>query len=254
SLPERHLGLQISAKDNYEETINTMATHIEKTVDVDRILQICMSKRHTTVEKLNTHKPNLRIGVAKDEAFNFTYHENLRALSQIGEIKYFSPIKDKTLPDVDFLYLAGGYPELYLDKLSANKSMRLAIKKFALSGGKILAECGGMMYLSKNIIDKEGQKFPMVDFLDQDASMENMKLKLGYRKIKLKNETLYGHEFHYSNLVDSQEETNEIEVYSARDKQLDTKIIRKNNVLASYIHFYWGEKNIFETFWKQTNS
>ncbi len=254
SLPERHLGLQISAKDNYEDTIDAMATHIEKTVDVDKIIQLCMSKRPTTIETPNTHKPNLRIGVAKDEAFNFTYHENLRALSQIGEIKYFSPIKDKTLPDVDFLYLAGGYPELYLDKLSANTSMRLAIKEFALSGGKILAECGGMMYLSKNIIDKEGQKFPMVNFLDQDASMENMKLKLGYRKIKLKNETLYGHEFHYSNLVDSQEETKDIEVYSARDKQLDTKVIRKNNVLASYIHFYWGEKNIFDTFWKQTNS
>ncbi len=70
----------------------------------------------------------------------------------------------------------------------------------------------------------------------------------------MKNETLYGHEFHYSNLVDSQEETKDIEVYSARDKQLDTKVIRKNNVLASYIHFYWGEKNIFDTFWKQTNS
>ena len=254
SLAERHLGLQISAKDNYEETINAMAAHIEKTVDVDKILQLCECKRPKTVEISNSHKPKLKIGVAKDEAFNFTYHENLRALSQIGEIEYFSPIKDKTLPDVDFIYLAGGYPELYLDKLSENKSMRLAIKEFALSGGKILAECGGMMYLSKNIIDKDGRKFPMVNFLDQDTSMENMKLKLGYRKIKLKNETLYGHEFHYSNLVNSHEETKDIEVYSARDKQLDTKVIRKNNVLASYIHFYWGEKNIFDTFWKQTNS
>ena len=63
-----------------------------------------------------------------------------------------------------------------------------------------------------------------------------------------------GHEFHYSNLVDSQEETKGFEVYSARNKQLDTKVIRKKNVLASYIHFYWGEKNIFDTFWKQTNS
>jgi cobyrinic acid a,c-diamide synthase len=254
NLPERHLGLQISAKDNYEETINTMATHIEKTVDVDRLLEICNSKRPEYKAESIKAKQKLRIGVAKDEAFNFTYHENLRALSELGEIKYFSPINDKTLPEVDFIYLAGGYPELYLDKLSENKSMRSAIKEFALSGGKILAECGGMMYLSKNIIDKDGKKFPMVDFLDQDASMENMKLKLGYRKIKLKNETLYGHEFHYSNLVNSQEETKDIEVYSARDKQLDTKVIRKNNVLASYIHFYWGEKNIFDAFWKQTNS
>jgi len=249
NLPERHLGLQISAKDNYEETINAMASHLEKTVDIDKILEICKSKKpsYKVCPPINTSK--LRIGIAKDEAFNFTYHENLRALSQIGEISYFSPINDNRLPEVDFVYLAGGYPELYLKELSKNKSMRKSIQEFAASGGKILAECGGMMYLSNNIIDKDGNLFPMVGFLNQNASMENMKLKLGYRKIKLQNETLLGHEFHYSHLINSKEETNEIEVYSARDKQLDTQVIRKNNVLASYIHFYWGEKNIYKTFW-----
>jgi cobyrinic acid a,c-diamide synthase len=251
NLPERHLGLQISAKDNYEDTINAMASHLEKTVDIDKILDICNSKRPKyNAESINA-KSELRIGVAKDEAFNFTYHENLRALSQIGEISYFSPINDSILPEVDFIYLAGGYPELYLDKLSQNIDMRKAILDFAASGGKILAECGGMMYLSKNIIDKDGNLFPMVGFLDQNASMENMKLKLGYRKVKLEEDTLFGHEFHYSHLVDSKEETKDIEVYSARDKRLDTQVIRKNNVLASYIHFYWGEKNIYTTFWEK---
>jgi len=129
--------------------------------------------------------------------------------------------------------------------------MRNAINEFAQSGGKVLAECGGMMYLSKNIIDKDGKTYPMVGFLNQNASMENMKLKLGYRKIKLKAEILFGHEFHYSHLVNSLEKTEGIEVYSARDKQLDTQVIRKNNVLASYIHFYWGEKNIYDSFWKK---
>ena len=251
NLPERHLGLQISAKDNYEETINEMALHLEKTVDIDHLLEICNSKRPKYKAESIKSKPKLRIGVAKDEAFNFTYHENLRALSQLGEIKYFSPINDSSLPEVDFLYLAGGYPELYLEQLSQNESMRNAINEFTQSGGKVLAECGGMMYLSKNIIDKDGKTYPMVGFLNQNASMENMKLKLGYRKIKLKDEILFGHEFHYSHLVDSLEKTEGIEVYSARDKQLDTQVIRKNNVLASYIHFYWGEKNIYDSFWKK---
>jgi len=251
NLPERHLGLQISAKDNYEETINEMALHLEKTVDIDHLLEICNSKRPKYKAESIKSKPKLKIGVAKDEAFNFTYHENLRALSQLGEIKYFSPINDSSLPEVDFLYLAGGYPELYIEQLSQNESMRNAINEFAQSGGKVLAECGGMMYLSKNIIDKDGKTYPMVGFLDQNASMENMKLKLGYRKIKLKDEILFGHEFHYSHLVDSLEKTEGIEVYSARDKQLDTQVIRKNNVLASYIHFYWGEKNIYDSFWKK---
>lgn len=250
NLPERYLGLQISAKDNYEDTINEMALHLDKTVDIDKILDICKSDRPDYKVSPVIKNSKLRIGVAKDEAFNFTYHENLKALSQIGEISYFSPINDSSIPEVDFIYLAGGYPELYLKELSQNKNMRKSIQDFATSGGKILAECGGMMYLSNNIVDKDGNLFPMVGFLDQNASMENMKLKLGYRKIKLKEETLYGHEFHYSHLVDSKEETKGIEVYSARDKQLDTQVIRKNNVLASYIHFYWGEKNIYSTFWE----
>jgi len=109
NLPERHLGLQISAKDNYEETINEMALHLEKTVDIDHLLEICNSKRPKYKAESIKSKPKLKIGVAKDEAFNFTYHENLRALSQLGEIKYFSPINDSSLPEVDFLYLAGGY-------------------------------------------------------------------------------------------------------------------------------------------------
>lgn len=251
NLPERHLGLQISAKDNYEDTINAMALHLEKTVDIDSILDLCRTKRPNYKASSNKTNTKLIIGVAKDEAFNFTYHENLRALSQIGEISYFSPINDSILPEVDFIYLAGGYPELYLKELSQNISMRKSIQDFATSGGKILAECGGMMYLSKNIIDKDGNLFPMVGFLDQNASMENMKLKLGYRKIRLEDDTLFGHEFHYSHLVDSKEGTKDIEVYSARDKRLDTQVIRKNNVLASYIHFYWGEKNIYTIFWEK---
>ncbi len=250
-LPERHLGLQISAKDNYETTIDAMAEHLEKTVNIDRLLEICQRNRPDYELKATTKSKTLKIGIAKDEAFNFTYHENLRALSELGELSYFSPMHDQSLPDVDFIYLAGGYPELYLQQLSDNINMRTAIHNFALSGGKILAECGGMMYLSKNIIDKDGKGFPMVDFLEQDASMENMKLKLGYRKIKLQNETLFGHEFHYSQLTNSKEKTKDIEVYSARDKQLETQVIRKNNVLASYIHFYWGEKNIYKTFWEK---
>jgi len=249
NLPERHLGLQISAKDNYEETIQLMAQHLEKTVEIDRLLEICKSPRHEFTEKAAINRSKLRIGIAKDEAFNFTYHENLEALSRLGEITYFSPIADQSLPDVDLIYLAGGYPELHLDQLSANTIMRSAIHEFAASGGKILAECGGMMYLSNTIIDNDGKTYPMVGFLNQDASMEHMKLKLGYRKVKFKAECLYGHEFHYSQLINSKETTENTEVYSARNKQLDTQVIRKNNVVASYIHFYWGEKNIYDSFW-----
>jgi cobyrinic acid a,c-diamide synthase len=249
NLPERHLGLQISAEDNYEETINLMAKHLEKTVEVDRLLKICSSPQPEFTTRPAITSSKLRIGIAKDEAFNFTYHENLEALSRLGEISYFSPITDQSLPEVDLIYLAGGYPELHLEQLSENTAMRTAIHKFAASGGKILAECGGMMYLSHNIIDKDGKAYPMVGFLNQDASMENMKLKLGYRKVKLKDDCLFGHEFHYSQLINSQEKTEDIEVFSARNKQLDTQVIRKNNVVASYIHFYWGEKNIYNSFW-----
>ncbi|WP_372750998.1 cobyrinate a,c-diamide synthase [Labilibaculum sp.] len=252
-LPSRHLGLQISDSSEYDEVIEKIAKHISKTVDIDELLHLtkCPVKKNKTYE--GKERGKLKISVAKDEAFNFTYHENLTALEKLGEITFFSPLKDQQLPATDLLYLAGGYPELYLQELSANKNMREAIDKYCSNGGRVLAECGGMMYLSTSIIDSDSNEFPMVGYLNQKASMENMKLKLGYRKICIDNKICFGHEFHYSKLLHPETEFSIGEIYSARDKKQDTLLFRKGNTIASYIHFYWGEKNILNILLENTS-
>lgn len=105
-----------------------------------------------------------------------------------------------------------------------------------------------MMYLCDEIIDSKANAYAMVGILNQKASMENMKLKLGYRKVSVNDQTYFGHEFHYSNLVNAQKEFSVGEIYSARNKKMDTLLFKKNNVIASYVHFYWGEKNILDLF------
>ncbi|RUT79023.1 cobyrinate a,c-diamide synthase [Ancylomarina longa] len=245
-LPSRHLGLDISDSQNYEQKIEFITTHIAATVNMECLLKITNVPFKESKQDLQIRKSNLKIAVAKDEAFNFTYHENLLALEQLGEIIYFSPLNDSLLPETDLLYLSGGYPELFLKQLSNNNAMKLAIFEYCSRGGKVLAECGGMMYLSRNIIDKQSNKFPMVGFLSQDTSMENMKLSLGYRKVILNGEALFGHEFHYSKIIEPQVDSCIGKIYSARDAEVDTLLFKKKNTIASYIHFYWGEKDILD--------
>ncbi len=248
NLPSRHLGLQITDSTQYDSIIEKIAAHISKTVDINMLLEICSSPFQKQLQTTSKTKGKLKITVAKDEAFNFTYHENLFALNQLGEVNYFSPLHDESLPETDFLYLAGGYPELYLKELSANVKMREAIRAYCENGGKVLAECGGMMYLCDEIIDSNGYAFPMLGILKQKSSMENMKLKLGYRKVIVDNQEYFGHEFHYSNLIETDNEFSIGDIYSARNKKMDTILFRKNNVIASYVHFYWGERNIMDLF------
>lgn len=192
----------------------------------------------------------MKIAVAHDEAFNFTYRENIDRLRAWGEVVFFSPIHDQVLPSCDFLYLPGGYPEFFLQPLTDNVRMRQQIHDYIEQGGRTLAECGGMMYLCTAITDADGTSYPMVDILKQTATMEGMKLHLGYREWN----GFPGHEFHYSHIV---EETNTKTLPQGIDGQarneeqyasstLHPSLYKYKNLRASYIHLYWGEKNLFD--------
>ncbi len=110
---------------------------------------------------------SVRVGLAYDPAFCFYYPENLELLEEEGaRVVRFSPIQDCTLPEVDLLYLGGGYPELYAERLTQNYEMRQAIHKYAANGGAIYAECGGMMYLMEAIRDFEGRSHEMVGLFE----------------------------------------------------------------------------------------
>jgi len=163
SISMRHLGLVPAIEerrraDNFDERIYLIKDTIKKGIDIDRMLDIAKSAPFLerpsctmfSERKLDGKRPV--IGVALDEAFNFYYHDNLELLQKAGaEISYFSPIHDSKLPDVDGLYLGGGYPELFAAELEANVSMREDIKRVSETGLPIYAECGGLMYLTERI-------------------------------------------------------------------------------------------------------
>ena len=249
-IPSRHLGLHI--EDKFQELIESAASHIGTHANINELLNVATSIKKTKVENLTNRinpigfeekiETKLKIVIAKDEAFTFTYVENLAYLKQLGDITFFSPIHDTKLPEADIIYLAGGYPELYLEQLSSNAKMRAAIKNAAENGIKILAECGGMMYLGNQIINAEGIAFNMAGVFNFSTTMEQKKLHLGYRKVVFEDETIWGHEFHYSSMIHDQYDSI-AKVYTARKREIATKVFSYKNVMASYIHLYWGAGN-----------
>lgn len=251
-IPSRHLGLTLDEKFRFEEFSDRIAASIEKYIQVDDLLNIC-SKETENVQPISApvssfSSRKLKIAVAHDEAFNFTYQENINQLKECGDVELFSPIRHFSVPlSADLLYLPGGYPEFFSSPLSANKSMIQSIRDYALSGGRVLAECGGMMYLCNSITGMDGISYPMAGVLDQEATMENMKLHLGYRMGEYNGVTWRGHEFHYSSLRNPMESA--CQLYSARNTTVDTALIRYKNVIAGYTHLYWGEQCIFDL-WK----
>ena len=251
-VPSRHLGLSLSELQELDALPEDVAALIEKHVDIDRLLEACMRPRPALPAEELLPKPaptGRKIAVARDEAFNFIYEENIRTLSLHGEVSFFSPLKDEPLPECDLLYIPGGYPEFYLSELASAERTRSSIAAYAASGGRVLAECGGMMYLCRAIRDEEGKAYPMCGVLDQEATMEGMRLRLGYRKLRLAGCEYRGHEFHYSSIVPQEVgEATVGEQLTARDEVAPTLLYRRGNVLAGYTHLYFAEQDPFALF------
>jgi len=247
TIDERHLGLNTSAEYDRQAIIDAMADHIEKTVNIERLLEVARIEL-PEVEKVQTRTrtPGKVIAVAKDEAFNFIYHANIETLSRYGEIRFFSPLHDEKLPDADLVYLAGGYPELHAQSLAENASMRESIAAWCQSGGATWAECGGLMYLGQRLTLADGATHPMCGVLDLDTTMKESRLTLGYRKVYpagAEGVELRGHEFHYSRISRQGEIETIAEIRNARDQEVETKLFRVGNTIASYLHLYWGERD-----------
>lgn len=249
-IPSRHLGLSLDSQFFLDNFINKVADIVEKHINIDKLLQL--TQRQVTIELQNTKEPIqsqlLDISIAHDEAFNFMYKENVERFREKGTVTYFSPIRDKILPaNTNFLYIPGGYPELYLKELSENKEMIKQIKQYIEGGGYVLAECGGMMYLSSAIIDQNGKRFEMVDIFKQDTTFENMKLTMGYRQVNYGDKSMRGHEFHYSRIVEEDKYClRDIQIENARRKPVNTKIFYYRNAIATYAHIYWAEQGLIK--------
>ena len=247
TIDERHLGLNTSAEYDRQAVIDAMADHIEKTVNIERLLEVAkIELPEVEAVPMRTERSGKVIAVARDEAFNFIYHANIEALSRYGEVRFFSPLHDEKLPDADLVYLAGGYPELHARALAENASMRESIAGWCRSGGATYAECGGLMYLGQTLTLADGASYPMCGVLDLDTTLQEARLTLGYRKVYPTGTAgieLRGHEFHYSRISRQGQIENIAEVRNARDQQVETQLFRAANTIASYLHLYWGERD-----------
>lgn len=241
TIPSRHLGLTIETRQQTEQLISEAAREVEAHVDVDRLIELCDSSTGTQTQELNNSQTQI-IAVARDEAFNFTYRANIDALCRMGTVTFFSPLRDRELPPCDLLYLPGGYPELFATQLAANVAMRRAIADYAEAGGRVLAECGGFMYLCHDI-----DGIMMCGVLPLHTTMQDARLHLGYRQMTIGGETLRGHEFHYSRVCDNQSlgSVEELKLQrSATGTPVATPLYRYKNVVAGYTHWYWAATSI----------
>ena len=239
----RYLGLDFSEMD-----MGNAAENIAEHIDIERLLEEtsrqdnCLDSKEIESRYLAC---NIKILVARNsESFSFIYQEHL---DNWQNITFFDPEKDEEIPeDTDLLYLPGGYPEKHLKELSA-KTMQ-SIRKYAEAGGRILAECGGMMYLCQSILGDEGE-YPMCGVLPYSitARKEDRKLCLGYRSFTYNGLKFKGHEFHYTKFAGPQPESL-AEVFDARGNRTDTPVIRVGNTVASYTHLYWGGEDIVKLF------
>ncbi|SDZ76343.1 cobyrinic acid a,c-diamide synthase [Thalassobacillus cyri] len=210
-MPERHLGLVPSIeRGELDEQLDQLGEAVAETIDVDQIYQISEQPVLTAEPSLFRRKgaSEVTIAVARDEAFNFYYQENLELIEHYGaEVVYFSPLNGEVLPpEADGLYLGGGFPELFPEQLAKNKEVKQSIKEAVEEGLPVLAECGGLMYLSDSITTIDGKTYPMAGVLPGKTEMQAKLASLGYREISgLPNNYLFkngmevrGHEFHYS--------------------------------------------------------
>ena len=245
-VPSRHLGLSLGTRKRMENQIEQTAELIEQYVDVDRLLEIC-TKPFVAEEKRDDRQGNLKIAMANDAAFNFVYRENVEQLRRLGEVVCFSPLNGDVLPKADLVYLPGGYPELFAYRLEKQRKLMGKLFEYAENGGRILAECGGMIYLSRSITNRQGDKsYQMAGILPLNCTMQEAKLHLGYRKMGEGENEWKGHEFHYSKMIHAQNIPSITMQQNAKGQDVQTALYRYKNVIAGYTHWYWGEKNILD--------
>ena len=244
----RYLGLDFSKEAENEGLISALEEH----VDWEALSKLGVSPDESRTfigelgfaacyrrdaRKSEFPRRKVRALIARNaESFSFLYQE---VIDSFASVNYFDPEKDvPSFEGIDLLYLPGGYPEKHLDALVKNEACRKAIKAFAEQGGRIQAECGGMMYLCEQIVTDEGE-YLMCGVLPYSitARKEDRKLSLGYRRFTLDGEEYRGHEFHYTQFL-GETPKSEVQVYNAKGEPVPTPVFRYKNVLASYTHLY----------------
>ena len=245
--PERHLGLQPGVEQKLPEA-DHLAELADKYFDIKLLIKKfpALSASVAPVKNLQSTTPKFskRIAVAQDEAFHFYYVANLEWLrQQDAEIVSFSPLHDNKVPEnMDGLILGGGFPEVFAEKISANKSMLSSIKKTVESGIPTYAECGGLMVLAEVLKLKSGQSLAMAGVVPGMVEMTKRLQYFGYCKIDLPNSgEVRGHEFHYSRWTEESTHANLWDVTRHSTGNSRREGYRTANLHASYIHLYFPQ-------------
>lgn len=252
-MPERHLGLVPSIeRGELTPFFNQLAETIESTLDLDLLLTLSSNHpihiKEPSIFNSEEEKQQVRIAVAKDEAFNFYYQENLELLEVSGaELIFFSPLRGEPLPEnIDGLYIGGGFPEEFAKELSCPKEVMASIRNHIHAGLPTLAECGGFMYLTEELITSDQQVFKMVGIIPGKVRMKDSLTAIGYREVKGEpgnyllphSVTAKGHEYHYSTFESTGEIKNAYEVKGYFQTGKEGYMIE--NLVAGYTHFHFA--------------
>jgi cobyrinic acid a,c-diamide synthase len=253
TLPERHLGLVTAREsDLAQDRISRLADAVERQLDLEALLAIAkpVAPRAGRSPRGRSRGPRrATIGVALDAAFQFYYEENLEALRDAGaEILTWSPLEAPDAPNVDGLYLGGGYPELHAARLSANTTLHDSVRRFAGSGRPIYAECGGLMFLADALEDLEGVTYRMVGLVPTTVRIERRRLTLGYVEVRFTRDTplgaagvrARGHEFHFSTADPVPERVARAYVVETAGGPTRAEGYLVGATLASYVHLHFG--------------
>jgi cobyrinic acid a,c-diamide synthase len=234
ALPERHLGLvQAVEIDDLERRIDAAADAL----CVDDTLPEPTRFDAPQAQPTELLLQGRRIAVARDEAFSFIYPANIDLLRELGaELVFFSPLRDPELPRCDALWLPGGYPELHLGELTANRAMRDAIVAHQAAERPILAECGGMLYLCESLCDAAGNSAAMVGLLPAAAALGPRLAALGQQGVALPAGELRGHTFHHSTLDTALQPWRRAATPGGVPGEA---VYRVGALTASYVHFYF---------------
>ncbi len=254
-LAMRHLGLVpvLEGKTRHEgfpERVDKIRQIVEEGLNLDRILEIAkeappLPEVEPDLYRQNAYGKGLSIGVARDEAFNFYYRDNLELMELAGaKVVPFSPVHDAALPQVDGIYIGGGYPELYAKELSENASMRQALEKAHEKDLPIFAECGGLMYLAREI-EWDGERQEMVGLVPGKARRGSTRV-VSYvhgafaRDCALgkAGEAIMGHEFHHSEMLMDENVKYAIRLERGTGIKDGWDGMCEGNLVASYTHIH----------------
>ncbi|PDI27966.1 cobyrinic acid a,c-diamide synthase [Listeria monocytogenes] len=252
ALPERHLGLVPKEEMTELETKwELLGDLIAEHVDLDRLLAISKTGAKLTVHPPEIQVPDfsgMRVAYALDAAFHFYYQDNLDLIRSTGATLIpFSPLEEREVPDADFIYIGGGFPEVFAEQLAKNKSMRESILAAHEQGKPIYAECGGLMYLGSSL-EMEAESYEMVGVFDGVSKMTTRLRKFGYCIAEPLEDTLLGkkgtairgHEFHHS--VFETNEPTRMKLTKKRDGEIVKEWhggYQKRNKFASYLHIHF---------------